>query len=310
MKLDFKAIKKQGIIRKIGVSLLFSLFVLVFFIQLRSHDWSAIQNVKIYNFNYLIVAIILVGANWFFEWKKWTDGMKSIYYFSDEVLQKGFYAGMIAGFLSPSALGNFLGRMTAVNKGCKSKVVATTVMGNGAQFIISLTFGVSSLLLIKILPDFISSLWLKIMLVIIVLLGWYIYFHIGRVGILKNFLTKHLPSFVSISYRLRARLIFWSAIRFLIFSFQFFLILKAFQPELNFEVWFWIWQVYLWTTLSPSLFLGKLFIRETMAIFILSYAGVELPIALLSCVFIWLINNALPSFLAYFKWKSHVLVEA
>jgi|TARA_R110000737_G_scaffold352130_1_gene396870 hypothetical protein len=310
MKLDFKAIKNQGIIQKIGMSLLFCLFVFVFLFQLWSYDWSSIQHVRIENFNFLLAAIIFVGANWFFEWKKWIDGMKSIHNFSDEVLQKGFYAGMLSGFLTPSALGNFIGRMTAVNKELKPKVVANTLMGNGAQFLISLFFGTLSLFLLNDLPEFANFLWIKVVVALIVFLGLVIYFLIGHVAILKNFSSKYLPSFVSISLRLRARFLIWSAIRYLVFSFQFYLVLKAFQPELTFEVWFWVWQLYLWTTLSPSLFLGKLFIRETMAIFVLSYAGVDLPIALLSCLLIWLINNALPSFYAYFKWKAHVLVKA
>jgi hypothetical protein len=309
MKLDFKAIKNQGIFKKIGAWLLFGGFLFAFIYQLQSFDWSETGNLQIYNLNYLFLAILLVGANWFFEWKKWIAGMKSINQFSDEVLQNGFYAGMIAGFISPSALGNFLGRMTAVNKSWKAKVVATTLMGNGAQFIISLTFGFLSIVLLDNLPEITKSLSLKIVLTFAVFSLWLAYYFIGKAGMLKRILARYIPSIACVSYKLRGQFLIWSAARYLVFSFQFFFLIKAFQPEITFIVLFWVWQLYLWTTLSPSLILGKLFIRETIAIFILTNAGIELPIALLASILIWLLNNAIPSLFAYIKWKRHVLVE-
>jgi hypothetical protein len=310
MKLKFKAIKNQGIIKKIGLMLLFCLFVSAFLYQLFSFDWDSIENVKVQNVNYLFIAIILVWVNWYFEWKKWMDGMKAIFPFSKEILNKGFYAGMLAGFVTPSALGNFLGRITAVNKEWKSKVVATTFMGNGAQFIVSLSHGFISVIVLDSLPFFSNSVFMNITLLICVLVVGLVYLFVEDISITKKFLIKKVPSIMSVTKGLRIRFLLWSSIRYLVFSFQFYLIIKAFEINTSLEVWFWIWQVYLWTTLSPSIFMGKMFIRETMAIFILSFAGVELPIALISSILIWLFNNALPSLYAYFKWKSYVLVKA
>ena len=61
-----------------------------------------------------------------------------------------------------------------------------------------------------------------------------------------------------------------STLRHAVFTLQFYLVLIAFGVETSFELIFWIWQVYFWVTLSPSLLLGKIGIRESIAVIILS----------------------------------------
>ncbi|MFA7273323.1 MAG: hypothetical protein WC044_05605 [Crocinitomicaceae bacterium] len=305
-----KAIKNQEIFSKWGRLLLLSILLFVLFYQMNQFDWSNAKKVRIQSVHYLLIAWLLVGLNWYFEWRKWTVGMRSITDFSDSILFKGFYAGMLAGFLTPSALGNFLGRITAFHPEWRSKVTATTLVGNGAQFWVSLFFGVLSLFLVQDFPFVFQSNWMRILLISLVLIVGLLYFTIGNSGFLKKLIAKRVSSLAAVSFSIRLQFLFLSIFRYLTFSLQFFLVIKTFQPEIKLEILFWVWQLYLWTTLSPSLFLGKLFIRETFAVFILAQAGVELPVALLSSILIWLMNNALPSVFAYFKWKQNDLVEA
>ncbi len=309
MKLKVKAIKNQVIIQKIGRIVLFGLIVSLLCYQLKSFNWSEAKSVHLKASIFLFLAIILVFPNWLLEWKKWKIGMENIFQFPQEVLLKGFYAGMLSGFVTPSALGNFLGRMTVVNKEWKPKVVANTVMGNGAQFLVSLLFGFISLLLVGILHIGNNSNLVLILLFLFILVVLFLYFFIGINRFSHKKIKKLVPSLSGISVGLRMHFLLFSALRYLVFSTQFFLIIKAFEPEISINVLFWIWQLYLWTTLSPSIFLGKLFIRETMAIFILSFAGIELPIALVASILVWSMNNAIPSVFAYFKWKKYVLVK-
>ena len=305
-----KAKKNQAIFFKLGRWMLFGLLLFVLFYQLNRFDWSNAEKVQIQSVHYFLLAILLVGLNWYLEWKKWTVGMRSIADFSGTILFKGFYAGMLAGFLTPSALGNFLGRITAFHPEWRGKVTATTLIGNGSQFWVSLFFGVMSLFLISDYPFDFRSKWIRLLLILVVLIIGWLYFAIGKSRFFKKLIARRFSSLAEVSSDIRLRFLLLSMLRYLTFSIQFFFILKSFQPDINLSVLFWVWQLYLWTTLSPSLFLGKLFIRETLAVFILTYGGVELPAALLSAILIWLINNAIPSFFAYLKWKRYDLVEA
>ena len=63
--------------------------------------------------------------------------------------------------------------------------------------------------------------------------------------------------------------------------------------------------VFLITTIIPSLFFGKLFVREASALFVFSEMGISSPVILMTVFILWLINLALLSFvLAYILIKK------
>ena len=51
-------------------------------------------------------------------------------------------------------------------------------------------------------------------------------------------------------------------------------------------------------TFSPSLLMGKLIVRETVAITILSLVGIPIPTILFATFTTWLLNQILPALLA------------
>ena len=64
-------------------------------------------------------------------------------------------------------------------------------------------------------------------------------------------------------------------------------------------------------TLSPSLFFGKIIVRETIALTILSLVGIAGPTILLAAFATWLINQILPVLIATLllkKEKKHAVV--
>lgn len=310
MRFELKAIKIQEKFLKYLQSILLIGVLALLFWQLSNFDWNSYNWSWPQNSKALILAIILVWANWFFEWLKWKRVTKRIGLTNPEIVQNGFYAGMVTGFLTPSALGNFIGRMALVHKQFKAKIVSFTLFANGAQFLISLFFGALSLMVLAEIPFVFRNLNLTWVITAAWLIGLFLYFTIQRIPFLIKLISRKTPSINEV--RSKDKLVFlgFSMLRYLVFSFQFYLVIIAFQPELDFTIWFWVWHIYLWTTLSPSLVMGKLFIRESIAVFVLSFAGVDVPVALMSGLIVWAMNNALPSLFAYIKWKKNVLVQA
>lgn len=308
MHLEVKAIKKPSKLLRFGQWVLFIILIGVLFRQVaqfdwRGHDWSLPKDLLA-----LFGALILVFPNWWLEWRKWTTSAQRIGISDPNTVRQGFYAGMLSGFLTPSAFGNFIGRMLTVQPDLRPKVVSYTLFGNWAQFNVSLIFGVISLYILRDFPLSFQSKEMNFSIFGGSILSVVFFLFIEKINWLRPILDRFVPSFVAISLRDRLELVLLSALRYIIFSFQFFLLLRSFQPELDSSLWFWIWNLYLWTTFSPALFFGKLFIREAWAVFLLTEAGVELPVALLCSLLIWTWNNALPSLYAYFKWKKDVLV--
>ena len=64
-------------------------------------------------------------------------------------------------------------------------------------------------------------------------------------------------------------------------------------------------------TAAPSLFLGKIIVRETIALSVLSMAGIAGPVILLAAFSTWMINQILPVIIATLllkKERIHALV--
>lgn len=308
MRLEVKTIKKQGILLRFGQGILLLLLFLVLYWQLAKYNWDDFQWSRPKNLFSFLLAILLVGLNWFFEWKKWTFIAFRIGIKEKDTIVRGFYAGMLSGFLTPSALGNFLGRISEVKRSIRYKVISFTFFANGAQFLASVFFGLASVYLLRSTTNQLNSFDLFFLLLFGFLVLLLMYFRVEKTPYFRRLISRYVPSIEEVSIQDRFVFLKYSVFRYLVFSFQFFLVLFSFQPELKFEIWFWVWNVYLWTTFSPSLLIGKLFIREILAVFVLHQAGVEMPIALLSSLLIWLMNNALPSLFAFYKWKKDVVV--
>jgi hypothetical protein len=98
----------------------------------------------------------------------------------------------------------------------------------------------------------------------------------------------------------------FSFLRHFVFSLQYFLLLLAFGLHLDLESIFYIWQIYFWSTLIPSLWFGKLFIRESVALWILGQITTQTEIVLLSSVTLWFINQVVPALIGipYFKFSK------
>ena len=64
-------------------------------------------------------------------------------------------------------------------------------------------------------------------------------------------------------------------------------------------------------TAAPSLLLGKIIVRETIALSVLSMGGIAGPVILLAAFSTWMINQILPVIIATLllkKERNHALV--
>jgi hypothetical protein len=98
----------------------------------------------------------------------------------------------------------------------------------------------------------------------------------------------------------------FSFLRHFVFSVQYLFLLLAFGLEIELESLFYIWQIYFWSTLIPSLWFGKLFIRESVALWILGQITAQTEIVLLSSVTLWIMNQGIPALIGipYFKFSK------
>lgn len=277
--------------------ILFAVLAVFFYLQLRRIDWNE-QDFYLERPLFIIIVLLLVPVNWFFEWKKWTATLKVAEVSTTNQIRKhAFFAGIVTGMLTPNMLGNFIGRIYYFDRRHRIALIILTLATNYAQFIASIVFGIIALLFLKSTPIEMDISKLNILMIGIAIVLVLIYFNFewifkpikrkARIHILVRNLNKR---------RLyRWQILFLSLIRHSFFTLQFLLMLYAFGEDFSFLNFLWIWQVYLWVTLVPSLFMGKLAIRETVAIWVLSVAGMGELTVLISSFLIWTLNLLLPT---------------
>lgn len=211
---------------------------------------------------------------------------------------QSFFAGILTGLVTPNMIGNFLGRMYYFRSEDRIAITTLTLYTNLAQFVVTLLFGVASICLFEELSlkvDFKVSQGVIFAAAVIILVFYFTAPRIVRsTGISR---LQEFSDYTQGRTSFKLEVLGYATIRFLIFTSQFALFLFAFGVDLNWKLLLGIWQVYLITMLFPSLFLGKVGIKESVSIFILGAIGVNEYAALFASLALWLINTISPAVL-------------
>lgn len=284
----------------IKISLLFFVFWLLIN-QLSKLAWIDFTQISVKNFGFLLLVSILLIVNLGLEFMKWRLILSTLHIeTSTKTRIRSYLAGTVTGFITPNMLGNFIGRMFYFKRTERPYIILLTLYSNASQFIASLFFGFVALLLVGFhdtsFPVGITTLLVFSLLGIMFL--FMLYFQLENVpfqGLQKKRWVKRLQEIFREHSTFRIHLLSLSFGRHFVFSIQYFLTLLAFGIEPHVELIFWIWQVYFWSTLLPSFWLGKLFIRESMALWVLGEITGEPAIVLVSSVSLWFINQSLPA---------------
>lgn len=279
--------------------LLFFIVFWLFFNQVRRISWEEWKAIKIQNFPLLFLAIVLVVVNWGFEYLKWNLLLKTAKISSEPPQKiKAFLAGILTGLLTPNLLGNFIGRLFYFQRRDRSSIIILTFFSNGAQFLASILFGVLAVAWLG-LPETIAES--------ISILNWYIISFLLIFILLVYFLFEHLPyirsqkQIIKLTILLkndlffRIKLLLFSLMRHIVFSLQYVLVLKSVGVSVDITWMGWIWQVFFWATLIPSLWMGKLFVRESMALLVLATLTPNSALIFISSISLWILNQAIPA---------------
>lgn len=276
---------------------MFALFVLTLLFQLMNVNWITFTYLKINSFSYLLLAFLLIPFNQYMEWKKW-ELICSSFSITTENKRNGFFAGIGTGFISPNGWGNFIGRLFFVERKNRVFVILETAFGNLSQLLATLVFGIIGLIFLHY-----STIYLSISCVALILLLTVYFF---SPSLLNSFFknskwNKRIQLFASNTFSFRSKILLFSLIRYIIFTLQFAFIFKAFWPPLTFEYLLsHITLVYLFTSIIPSFFSGKILIRETVALSIFFEHPSLDAVVIVSSLIIWLFNNILPAVFSSF----------
>lgn len=291
-----KKVRVNGALLK--VLLLLTLLGLIFW-QLYAEDWSKMQAFHLRQPLYLVLSLLLIVANQGCEWFKWKRISRHL--IADPVtVRNAFFGGIGAGFMTPNGWGNFIGRMVFFRKRDRLFIAFSSFVSNVSQVLPTVFFGAVACAWTSRLNAAVAGCVLVTGMII--LLVFFFGEHLLPKRGSRYKLIRHFRLLQNRLGALRMPLFLWSNLRFLVFSLQYVLLFMAFGYS---DVWFLavhVWLIFLLTSFVPSLFSGKILIRETAAIFVFTGSVVAIPDVILVSLLIWLFNSVLPAVISSFIW--------
>lgn len=299
-----KTNKNSGVNFKLVKIILAIAVGVVCFYQINKLNFNAINTITSIHYLPLLFVLILVLPNYWTEYKKWEIILRSVdRNVSVATKIQSFFAGIITGMITPNMQGNFIGRIYYFPRKMRLSITLLTLTANLGQFCVTIILGIGALLLIGTNHMYV---WLLPSLLVIITLIFYFRFENITFFREKFKWYKQIRELLQQHHSLRPNILLLSLIRHFIFSLQFLLALHAFGAEMNWHTYCLIWELYLWTTLSPSLIFGKLFVRESIALWV--FAGISLPEwnIVAASFSIWVINLLLPTLIGLFICKKQI----
>lgn len=292
----------------------------VWFIYLKLKDYPfAILDVKFmleFQYEYLLLAVLLLFLNWGIEAKKWQFLIKETIKIKLFSAFKKVMTGITVGFVTPNRIGEIPARAVLLNdKNNLKDLVVKTSVGAYSQLVVTMFFGTLAVLISSDLFELRGVVYIKLLLILITV-----------IMILSYFFQKHLVKvFYKIGYIKRKKLLdglshykrgeltfvlFLSILRYLVFSLQFFIVLLAF----NFHFFSWtelmlIPLCFMIASLIPTILLSEIGVRGSVALFVFgAVSNMDVQIVLASTL-LWLINVVVPAIFGVFSLNEFKLLK-
>ena len=306
----YKTIKKCLNIDRFGKVIVTLLLLLFCFIQFSAIDWQQFKKIQVSQPLYFIVALILIFFNIAFEYLKWNLIVNKVNEVTSTSIRiSSFFAGTATAFITPNLLGNFIGRIYYFERKYRGKIITHTLLSNGAQFISSMIGGIISILLlgnkVKVLKFFPTQLFIVFLSVL--LLIYFVFEKIFKHNKKLNRISLTLQN----TTLLRTKFILLSLARHLVFTTQYVCVLVSFGVNFETEIYLYVFQIFFWSTLVPSIWIGKLFIRESVALYLLSTIISSGAIIICSAFLVWCLNQVFPALvsLIFIRKKNELHVS-
>jgi hypothetical protein len=265
-----------------------------------------------WQYSLLLIVLLLMLLNWFWEALKWKFLLKSVQQLSFFDAYKSVLAGTTISLITPNRVGEFGGRILYVEDNNKSKAVALSMYAGLIQLWITLLLGIVGLLFMRnetafqqsngtFKSLFSSSPLLLISFVAAVLLAAVIFrFHFFLKILMRFKWVERRLSFLnileSIETKEMLRIQLLSLFRYFTFILQYWLMLKLMNVDIQPMQSFCLTAVfYLLMAIAPTIGLLELPVRASAGVVIFGFFSDNVLGIQLAVFGIWLINLVLPA---------------
>ena len=255
------------------------------------------------NLKYLLCCLILIPLNWFLESLKWKQVLSKIQVLSLGQAIKSVLIGLTSGFFTPNRVGEPVGRSMFLADGNKIKGVICSLICTLSQSFATLFFVCIAIVLacnivveLEQIPQIILVRNIGIIAAVTVFLLYLtIPFWVGKLKLKSEKLQDIARAISLISYASLLKVSLYSIVRFAVYSFQYFLMLKFFAVDIHFSTAMVLIPInYFLVSIIPSVAFAELGIRGSSALLVMEpLLGNTLGVAL-AAMSLWFINYVIP----------------
>lgn len=243
------------------------------------------------------------------KWKVLVRHVQPISFFT---AYKAVLAGQSFAMNTPNRIGEYLGRVLYIGEGNRLRAIVITFIGSISQLIVTLLLGCFSLFFLRhqLVDDehlhaWISLMWVEATIGILIAASVVLLLIYFKISAIIRLLEK-IPFVARYSYFIEKleefnwpellEVLSLSLLRFVIFIFQYYLLLQVFNVPID----FWLTAgltciMFLAMAVVPTIALAELGLRGQLAVFLFGIASTNSLGIVLTASGIWLINLVVPA---------------
>lgn len=271
------------------------------------------------NLIFISIAVLLIPANILLESFKWQYLISKLEYVNIGNSVKAVLTGITVSMIMPNRIGDYLGRVFILKKADRLQAVLSTILGSLSQLITTIIFGLIAIIFSY--PEYIDikgniNTWLYIgtifLIIAIIAISVFAYLNFSVVAeILKKISGRYadkIDKYASVfswydSHEL-LKVLLISMLRYIVFSLQFFLLLRFFDVPVSYPIsMMLVAVVYIFITLIPTIALTEIGVRGSVSLFVfrhhfelLGLWNQEMAVMVVSAsTILWLFNIILPA---------------
>ena len=247
----------------------------------------------------ILFLLILTFFNWFFEILKWQYLVSVLKSISLKKSLEQSLGALTASLITPNRIGEYGAKAMYYPVNKRGKIMLLNLVGHMTQMSITLVFGCIGLAFFSTTYNLEIDLY-KVSRVFIIFIAASLLFFFGIKQKRFKLRGKSIEDVIKFIRELPRKLIgqtfMFSIIRYLIFSFQFYVLLTLFGVEVYYSnAMIVITSMYLISSIIPSIFIFDVVIKGSVAVYLFTIVGVN-EFTILSVISImWILNFVLPS---------------
>jgi uncharacterized membrane protein YbhN (UPF0104 family) len=256
-----------------------------------------------YNIWIILLLLFLTDINWFleiFKWKTLVSVEKKITFLE---AYEQCLGSLTASLITPNRIGEYGAKALYFKKKQRKKIVVLNLIGNLFQLSATIFFGILGILFIlfkfsfkiPLINIYKTLLVFALILILILLIKQLV------LNFIESYLKKIKLYFNKISNKVIMATLLYSMLRYLVFSHQFYFLLRLFGVEVPyFTAITLIFAMYFIASIIPSLSLFDWAIKGSVALTIFSLIPVTNLTIITITTLMWLLNFAIPAIIGSF----------